>query len=261
MLLVKCLDGIWSEPAANQWCKTRRLRQQRRRRRRRRRGAESPEEGRGNHSSSSDDDKDKETAQLPDTYLFVGVPDTYGSRKPAPPIPSCPQSINGGFWLASPSLALFDYYTSLLSIPGSFDGQYMEQGLFRHAHRKHGPMPWQQFKKEKWNVNWPRLEDLRRGTATLHDRFWITDEGWEEPELVRLWNEGMREMLVFYHRHEQHQEHHRGTVHHIYDSSSSSAAASASASFTLQGKSENKSAFLLETRRLPESISLKCAGT
>lgn len=175
MLLTKSLDGIWSEPVSNQKCRTR--------------------------VSESQDPRTSDTRvpRLPDTYLFVGVPDTYASSKPDPPIPYLPESINGGFWLASPSLELFDYYISLLSIPDSFDGQYMEQGIFRHAHRENGRMPWRKFEPGRWNVNWPRVEDLWRGTATLHDKFWITDEKWTEPVLVNLWDEAMNEMLVFRH--------------------------------------------------------------
>ena len=176
MLLTKSLDGIWSEPISNQ---SRRTRQ---------------DDHQGGRTSSI------EHTRLPDTYLFVGVPDTYGSRKPDPPIPSCPEAINGGFWLAAPSIEVFDYYTSLLSIPGSFDSQYMEHGIFRHAHRKDGPMPWGKFEPGVWNVNWPRVDDLRHGTATLHDRFWITDEPWMEPGLVNLWFGAVNEMQAFYRR-------------------------------------------------------------
>ena len=58
-------------------------------------------------------------------------------------------------------------------------------------------MPWSKFEPGKWNVGWPRVEDLWRGTATLHDKFWITDEKWTEPVLVNLWDETMKEMLAF----------------------------------------------------------------
>ncbi|CZT20865.1 uncharacterized protein RCC_06725 [Ramularia collo-cygni] len=174
MLLTKSLDDIWDEPVSKQKVKTQR------------------EKIQGHHKEFSG------VASLPDDYLFVGVPDTYGSRKPDPPIPWIGKdSINGGFWLASPSLVMFQYYVSLLASPNSYDSQYMEQGVFRHAHGGDGPMPWSQFPPGKWNVNWPRVEDFRRGTATLHDRFWITDEPWVEEELVGHWNEAKKEMLGF----------------------------------------------------------------
>jgi alpha-N-acetylglucosamine transferase len=215
MLLVKSLDGIWSEPVSNQRCKT------------------LPSEGQEGRTGSLFGEK----TRLPDTYLFVGVADTYGSRKPDPPIPYFPEAINGGFWLASPSLEIFDYYISLLSIPDSFDSQYMEQGIFRHAHRKNGRMPWRKFEPGRWNVNWPRVDDLRHGTATLHEKLWITDEPWVEPELITLWDEAMNEMLVFHH----------GNIVQDYRP-------------LILLESEIKSGFLvLETRCLRGNISLECA--
>jgi alpha-N-acetylglucosamine transferase len=172
MLLVKCLDDIWSEPVSNQRCETTLVEE--------------------NHMNLS------AARRLPDNYLFVGVADTDGGQKPDTPIHYDSEAINGGFWLASPSLEMFDYYISLLSIPDSFDSACMEQGIFRHAHRRNGRMPWRKFAPGKWNVSWPRVDDLKRGTATLHDKFWITDEPWVEPELVNLWNEAMNEMLAFH---------------------------------------------------------------
>jgi alpha-N-acetylglucosamine transferase len=176
MLLVKSLDGIWSEPVSNQRCKTR---------------LGEGQEGCVRRAGE---------ARLPDTYLFVGVADTDGGQKPDLPGPHSLEAINGGFWLASPSLEMFDYYISLLSIPNSFDSEYMEQGIFRQAHRRNGRMPWRKFEPGRWNVNWPRMDDLKRGTATLHDKFWITDEPWVQPELINLWNEAMSEMVVFHKR-------------------------------------------------------------
>ncbi|KAK4956613.1 exostoses (multiple)-like 2 [Elasticomyces elasticus] len=172
MLLTKSLDGIWSEPVSNQ-----RLR---------------------SHASESQQDRISlpRVAPLPGKYLFVAVSDTYANRKPDLPTPCWYTALNSGFWLASPSLEMYEYYTSLLAFPDSYDSQYMEQGIFRYAHRDDGPMPWQQFER-KWNVNWPRAEDLSCGTATLHDRFWITDEPWSEPELAQAWDEAMTEMQAF----------------------------------------------------------------
>jgi alpha-N-acetylglucosamine transferase len=71
MLLVKSLDGIWSEPVSNRRCKT----------------------------SLVEDNRMKlsGTTRLPDTYLFVGVADTDGGQKPDMPIRDDSEAINGGF--------------------------------------------------------------------------------------------------------------------------------------------------------------------
>ncbi|KAK5739281.1 exostoses (multiple)-like 2 [Elasticomyces elasticus] len=196
MLLTKSLDGIWSEPVSSQKYETR---------------AEVEEHSSGllriaplpgqrlrPHASESQQDHMSfpRVASLPDRYLFVAVSDTYANRKPDPPTPCWYTALNSGFWLASPSLEMYQYYTSLLAFPDSYDSQYMEQGIFRYAHRDNGPMPWQRFER-KWNVNWPRAGDLSCGTATLHDRFWIRDEPWVESELVQAWNEAVIEMQAF----------------------------------------------------------------
>ncbi|KAK5698123.1 exostoses (multiple)-like 2 [Elasticomyces elasticus] len=196
MLLTKSLDAIWSEPVSSQRYETRaeveedpaRLL----------RIAPLPGQKLRPHAPESQQDRMSlpRMAPLPDKYLFVAVSDTYANRKPDPPVPCWYTALNSGFWLASPSLEMFEYYTSLLAFPDSYDSQYMEQGIFRYAHGDDGPMPWQQFER-KWNVNWPRAEDLRCGTATLHDRFWITDEPWTEPELVQAWDEAVKEMQAF----------------------------------------------------------------
>jgi alpha-N-acetylglucosamine transferase len=211
MLLIKSLDGIWSEPVSNQRCKTR------------------PSEGQEGHTSLSG------KTRLPDTYLFVGVTDADGGKQPDLPKSMAAEAINGGFWLASPSLELFDFYISLLSVPESFDSGYMEQGIFRHAHRRNGPMPWRNFEPRKWNAIWTTVADLKHGTATLHDKFWITDEPWVEPELVNLWNEAMNEMLEF------------------HDHSKLGLPCS------VPLESEFKNGFLVEAQSLPESTSLECA--
>ena len=196
MLLTKSLDGIWSESVSDQRYETRvkieedptRLL----------RIAPLPGQRLRSHAIESQQDRTSlpRVAPLPDKYLFVAVSDTYANRKPDPPTPCWYTALNSGFWLAAFSLEMYEYYSSLLAFPDSYDSQYMEQGIFRYAHRDDGPMPWQRFER-KWNVNWPRAEDLSCGTATLHDRFWITDEPWVESELVQAWVEAVNEMQAF----------------------------------------------------------------
>ena len=157
MLLVKPLDDIWSEPVSKQKCET---------------GLYENRTGRTSLSVEP---------RLPDTYLFVGVADTDRSQIPGSTILGDPEAINGGFWLASPSREIFDYYVSLLSVPGSFDSGCMEQGIFRYAHRRNGRMPWRKFETGKWNVTWPRVEDFKRGRqpCTINSGL-LTSHGWSE---------------------------------------------------------------------------------
>jgi alpha-N-acetylglucosamine transferase len=96
--------------------------------------------------------------------------------------------MNGGFFLLRPSTQLFAYYVSLLNTPNVFDSGLMEQALLNLAHSGRGRMPWQAFEAGKWNVNWPRLQDVEGGVATLHDKFWAADnEKWIERKLVEQW--------------------------------------------------------------------------
>jgi hypothetical protein len=94
-------------------------------------------------------------------------------------------------------------------------------------------MPLRKFEPRKWNAIWTTVADLRHGTATLHDKFWITDEPWVEPELVNLWNEAMNEMLEFHGR------------------------SKSGLPCSVPLESEIKNGFLVETRSLPESTSLE----
>jgi alpha-N-acetylglucosamine transferase len=138
--------------------------------------------------SAWDDAVDEMT--LPENYVLAGVTDAEGPAKdfthPAPITPS--SRLNGGFWVMRPDKHLFDYYMELLENENVFNSVMMEMGLLNYAHRRKGPMPWAPLRPGKWNSNWPGLQDLESGTATLHDKFWESkNKDWIDRELVEMW--------------------------------------------------------------------------
>lgn len=102
--------------------------------------------------------KDDETA-LPRTYMFATHGEFWGYDHPYPPDPNL-DYLNCGFFVFTPSKVLFDYYLSLLKIPGRFDPGFPEQNLLNYAHRHDGNMPWKPL-WYGWNVNWPTENDWR----------------------------------------------------------------------------------------------------
>lgn len=161
MLLTRSLDAIWDEPEAQRIFETLP-------------GPRSWSKLRLSETSP------------PCTYSIVGVSDTGGSEHAFPPPAGI--DMNGGFMLLRPSIPLFEYYVSILNMPNSFESNLMEQALLNHAHKPDGRMPWKSFESGKWNVNWPRLQDIKGGAATLHDKFWDKgNELWIERILVEKW--------------------------------------------------------------------------
>ena len=73
---------------------------------------------------------------------------------------------NAGFFILKPDLAVYDYYTSLLDIPGSFETTYMEQNLLNFAHRWDGPMPWKEI-SYSWNLRCPNENDFEKGLVSM----------------------------------------------------------------------------------------------
>lgn len=98
-------------------------------------------------------------APLPRTYMFATHGDFWGYDHPFPPDPNL-DYLNCGFFVFTPSTALFEYYLSLLKAPGKFDPGFPEQNLLNYAHRRDGNMPWKLL-WYGWNVNWPTEKDWR----------------------------------------------------------------------------------------------------
>lgn len=78
------------------------------------------------------------TGTLPETYLLAAGSEVWDSSHDFPPTQGHGLKkygyFNAGFFMMAPSLAMFDYYISLLNVPGSFDTRYMEQNLLNQVH-------------------------------------------------------------------------------------------------------------------------------
>jgi len=138
---------------------------------------------------------------LPETYVLSGTPDNGGPGSDHPAKYTPQAQMNGGFWCMQPSVMLFNYYVTLLEL-GHFESWNMEMGLLNYAHRAGGPMPWKDLPAGKWSSNWPRLRDVESGSATLHDKFWSSDnKDWIDRELVEMWWRVQGQMEGFWQRH------------------------------------------------------------
>lgn len=138
--------------------------------------------------------KEDESA-LPRTYMLATHADFFGYDHPYPP-PTDSGYLNCGFFVFTPSKVLFDYYLSLLKLPGRFDPGFPEQNLLNYAHRWDGNMPWKLL-WYGWNVNWPTEKDYQGGARSFHAKFWDGDPS-HDPFLKSLWREQRAEMEGFY---------------------------------------------------------------
>jgi len=136
-------------------------------------------------------------APLPSTYLFSTLPEVLHKVHSYPPVTK--PYFNAGFFLLSPSTELFNYYVSLLNLPGRFDSTYPEQNLLNYAHRENGNMPWGSL-GYWWNICLPNMKDVEAGVVSVHSKLWT--EGSElqptEPELREIWQAVKKEMEIFY---------------------------------------------------------------
>lgn len=134
-------------------------------------------------------------APLPRTYMFATHADFWGYEHPFPPAPDL-SYLNCGFFVFTPSIPLFDYYVSLLKVPGKFDPGFPEQNLLNYAHRRDGNMPWKLL-WYGWNVNWPTERDWRGGARSFHAKYWDGDPS-HDPVLKAMWREQRSEMEGFW---------------------------------------------------------------
>ncbi|CAK3850620.1 Hypothetical predicted protein [Lecanosticta acicola] len=137
----------------------------------------------------------EDEAPLPRTYLFATHADYWGYDHEYPP-PTSLSYLNCGFFVFTPSIPLFDYYVSLLSLPGRFDPTFPEQNLLNYAHRQDGNMPWRPL-WYGWNVNWPTEKDWRGGARSFHAKYWDGDPS-HDPVLKAIWKEQRAEMEGFH---------------------------------------------------------------
>jgi alpha-N-acetylglucosamine transferase len=141
------------------------------------------------HTKNKPKNVKEDETELPSSYLIAGVADN-GGPGPGHPVEVTNSSrLNGGFFVLKPCKTLFAYYQSVLEHHDRFDTGFMEMGLLNYAHRvEKGNMPWKTLSPGKWSSNWPTKEDLDRGSATLHDKFWDHgNSGWVDRRLVEMW--------------------------------------------------------------------------
>jgi alpha-N-acetylglucosamine transferase len=138
---------------------------------------------------------EKDEAPLPSTYAFATLPEVLRSNHPKAALPY--PNFNAGFFIFSPSTTLFNYYLSLLELPGRFDSTYPEQNLLNYAHREGGNMPWRQMDMKKgWNTNLPNLDDLSR-VKSVHVKGWA-EEQYKTTELSMHWGAKRDEMEKYF---------------------------------------------------------------
>lgn len=128
---------------------------------------------------------------LPRTYMFATHADSFGYEHEWPP-PQDLSYLNCGFFVFTPSVKMFEYYTSLLAVEGKFDAGFPEQNLLNYAHRRDGNMPWQLL-WYGWNVNWPTARDWRGGARSFHAKYWDGDPS-HDPVMKAMWREQRAEM-------------------------------------------------------------------
>lgn len=138
--------------------------------------------------------KSDEMALLPAEYVFAARSDnalTGGRDHPFPPLPT--NVFSAGFWVAAPSLAMFQYLLSVMNHYRRFDPHTMEQSLLNSAFRRDGAMPWVEL-DYRWSATWPGEKDVEGSVATLHEKFWSTG-----PDRLReKWQDARRSMEAYH---------------------------------------------------------------
>ena len=163
MLILKCLDGIFDDPAAHPVNLI-------------------------SVEGLPDDELD-----APEKYLLAGVDDVYGPNNPIPRPPS--DSFNAGFFLLQPSTEMFAKYHRVMHYYDRYQKNQMEQGLLNYVHRLNGNLPWQRLTPGKWSVTWPNINDWNYGVATLHDKFWGPNR---DSKLKELWEQDRDSMFEYF---------------------------------------------------------------
>jgi alpha-N-acetylglucosamine transferase len=138
--------------------------------------------------------KSDELQLLPSEYVFAARSDNAltGEREhPFPPLPT--NVFSAGFWVAAPSLELFNYLLSMMNHYRRFDPHTMEQSLLNFAFRRDAGMPWVEL-DYRWSSTWPNDKDVEGGVATLHEKLW--DRG--PDDLRRRWEDARMDMEAFY---------------------------------------------------------------
>lgn len=164
MLLVDRLDGIFSDPATDVLASNPALAR--------------PDEG-----------------PLPNRYMLSAQIITNDTTHSYPPVGA--PYFSGGFFLCHPNAEMVKYYDSLMQVRDRFPTELAEQDFLNYAHRKEGPMPWQDF-DYRWTTTWPSLVEYSKGAKSLHEKWWKQYAGGRalDPILREQWAKAKSEMEV-----------------------------------------------------------------
>ena len=176
MILNRCMDGLFDDPAAQQL---------------------------GSKAIEGKSDGGHTDEPVPSNYLLASVPETNPFHAYPPTSANNdfkdPNYFNAGFFVFSPNQEVFKYYTWLMEHEGSFNPQYPEQNLLNHAHRKGGSMPWQ-YMDTAWNIRFPSIKDKEGGVASMHDKWWHAHM---DPKLQPYYNSVRWKMEGYYEARDQ----------------------------------------------------------
>lgn len=132
---------------------------------------------------------------LPSKYMFSAQIITNDTSHGYPPVGA--PYFSAGFFLCHPSAEIMKYYDSLMQIRDRFPTKLAEQDFLNYAHRKEGPMPWQDF-DYRWTTTWPSLVEYKKGAKSLHEKWWKENAGGRDldPFLREKWAQAKFEMEV-----------------------------------------------------------------
>ncbi|KAL9076999.1 MAG: hypothetical protein Q9161_000632 [Pseudevernia consocians] len=109
---------------------------------------------------------------------------------------------SAGFFLGHPNAEMVKYYESLMQVRDRFSTELVEQDFLNYAHRKEGPMPWQDF-DYRWTTTWPSIVEYKIGAKSLHEKWWSRNAGgrdldpfWKEKWVKAKFEMEVREVLV-----------------------------------------------------------------
>jgi alpha-N-acetylglucosamine transferase len=138
--------------------------------------------------------KSDEIGVLPAEYVFAARSDNALTGERDHPFPPLPTNVfSAGFWVAAPSLDMFQYLLSVMNHYRRFDPHTMEQSLLNYAFRRDASMPWIELDYQ-WSATWPNEKDVEGNVATLHEKFWSTGPD----ELQGKWQHARRRMEAYY---------------------------------------------------------------
>lgn len=132
---------------------------------------------------------------LPSKYMLSTQIITNDTHHSYPPVGA--PYFSAGVFLCHPNAKSVKYYESLMQVPNRFPTELAEQDFLNYAHRKDGPMPWQDF-DYRWTTTWPSIVEYRKGAKSLHEKWWTQSAGGRmlDPFLRERWARAKFEMEV-----------------------------------------------------------------